>query len=385
MGLREKASAWLRRRAPAVEPAPGPRHDVFLLNAALNIPTTIAARSCAGDAGAPAYLLDYNYIDRQRALDGFAALPRLVDERRLPLADRTLLLAIKGLHPVGDQLLAFARRFAHHHVFFEVWNGIRELVHLAEAGLEHLYVLPVAQRLQLVGGKRVAAQPNRRVFVSLGGDDDLELIAAAIAACPDLHFCVPTVSWGKPGSDKRFSAVSLPGANVSPVDCDAVHRDQQLAFTPAYRAAYESCDTVLIATRREKMFQMRGGVRMADALWARKRIVVTENVPCQLLMAQPERTCLVAAHDAGDVAAQLARITTEQFQVDAPLFEAVRALTDEPAKLEFMVAAAADPATARRSPFSRVDDPIGAARRVLLPAGQALLDRAIQEEANDRR
>lgn len=385
MGLREKASAWLRRRRPAAEPAPGPRHDVFLLNAALGSPTTIDARRCAGDASAPAYLLDYNYIDRQRALDGFAALPRLVEERGLPLADRTLLLAIKGLHPVGDQLLAFARRFAHHHVFFEVWNGVRELVHLAEAGLEHVYLLPVAQRLQLTSGPQVAAQPNRRVFVSLGGDDDLELIAAAIAACPTLHFCVPTVSWGKPGSDKRFTAVSLPGANVSPVDCDAVHRDQQLAFTAAYRTAYAACDTVLIATRREKMFQMRGGVRMADALWARKRIVVTENVPCQLLMAQHERTALVAPHDPGALAAELGRATSDAFQVDDALYEAIRACTDEPAKLDFMVAAAADPEAARRSPFSRHDDPIGAARRVLLPAGQALLDRAIQEEANDRR
>lgn len=384
MGLMERASAWLRRGAAEATTA-GARHDVFLLNAALGMPTSLPAGACAGDAAAPLYLLDYNYIDRQRTLDGVAALPRLRAERRLPLADRTLLLAIKGLHPLADQLLALSREFAARHVFFEVWNGVREMVHLAEAGLEHFYLLPVTKRLDIGGGEQVVRQPNRRVFVSLGGDDELDLIAATIAACPDLHFCVPTVTWGKPGSDKRFSAVSLPGANVSPVDCDAVQRDQKLAFTPAYRAAYQSCDTVMVATSREKMFQMRGGVRIADALWARKRLVVTENAPSQLLMAQHERTCLVAEHDAGALAAQLARATSEGFQVDEPLSEAIRALTDDASKLAFMVAAAADPDAARRSPFSRHDDPIAAARRTLLANGRALLDRAIQEEAHDRR
>ena len=56
------------------------------------------------------------------------------------------------------------------------------------------------------------------------------------------------------------------------------------------------------------MFQRRGGVRLADAMFARKHIVMAENAPAQLLMAQHERTCLVAEHAAQSIVEQLQRV-----------------------------------------------------------------------------
>src|SRR5262249_18338609 len=161
-----------------------------------------------------------------------------------------------------------------------------------------------------------------RVFVSLGGDDDLDLIRAVIEQCPQWHFCVPNVSWGKRGSQKRYFDVQVAAANVTAVDCSAVGETQRQTFSAAYRAAYDSCDVVLIANVVDRLLQMRGGLRFADALHARKHIVITENPMCQLLMAQHEKTCLVAEHDPASVAAQLRRLCAGGFQVDEPLYEA---------------------------------------------------------------
>src|SRR6185436_14916024 len=105
-------------------------------------------------------------------------------------------------------------------------------------------------------------------------------------------------------------------------------------------AAYDSCDTVLLATQREKMFQMRGGIRVADALYARKYLVMAENPMCQLLTAQHERTCLVFEHDVGQASAQLRRIADGGFQVDRDVYEEIRGLTDHEAQLRWMISAA---------------------------------------------
>jgi hypothetical protein len=198
---------------------------------------------------------------------------------------------------------------------------VREVVELADARIDRLYYLPVTSRLRRVVADRIPTQPNERVFVSLGGDDDLDLVARTVAAAPHLHFCVPTVSWEKPGSEKRFVDVRISAPNVTAVDCADVHRTRQMTFTPAYRGALDSCDTVLIATRAEKMFQMRGGVRIADALFARKHIVMAENAPAQLLMAQHQRTCLVAEHAAQSIADQLQRVVGGSFSPDISLYE----------------------------------------------------------------
>lgn len=374
MGLRELAAAWWprRRRAPVVERVPAAQR-VFVLNALVDIPSSYPLARWAGEADADPYVLDYNYIDRARARAGVAALLAAHAGGQLDAAHHTLVLNAKGLHPCGGELAALARAFARHHVFFELWNGLREVVELAAARFPDLYFLPVMNRLGQVDGPRVPAHPNRRVFVSLGGDDDLDLIAQVVAAHPQLHFCVPDTCWQKPGSEKVWTDVRLPAANVTAVDCAAI-RHAPLGFSPAYRAAYASCDTVLIATRAERMQQMRGGVRLADALYARKHIVVTENPLCQLLMAQHERTCLVAEHDAAAVAAHLDRIAAGAFTPDAALCEPIRRLTVETDRFAWMIDAARRPDEARRSPFAQAEDPVARARRCLFARGRALLE-----------
>ncbi|MFN8643467.1 MAG: hypothetical protein U0802_18060 [Candidatus Binatia bacterium] len=137
------------------------------------------------------------------------------------------------------------------------------------------------------------------------------------------------------------------------VDCSAVRRERRLTFSPAYRAAYDACDTVLITNAPDRLYQMRGGLRVADALHAGKRIVITENPMCQLLMAQHERTALVAEHDPQRVADRLRQSCGGGFEVDEPTYEAMRRLTLDEPKLRWMLDAAADPTAARHSVFAR--------------------------------
>lgn len=324
---------------------------IFVLNALLGVPTTYPTGPYEGGPEAALYLFDYNYEDQSGTL--FARLAAARAAQRLDFSTKTLLLAARGLHPGGDELIALAREFRAHHVFFELWNGMDELRRLCDGRIANLYFLPVTTLLRQPGPARLAAVPNRRVFVSLGGDDDLDLIRQVVARCPDLHFCVPDVSWEKTASDKRYVDVEIPGTNVTMVDCSAVRQGRQLAFSPAYRAAYDACDTVLITNVPDRLYQMRGGVRFADALHARKRIVITENPMCQLLMAQHEQTCLVAAHDPARVAERLLEICDGRVRLDEHVYEAMRGLTVDEHKLRWMLDAATDPDTARGSVFAR--------------------------------
>ena len=380
MDLKRIATALLPRRW-RVSP---PSTPVFVLNTLLGMPTTFPTKPYEGGPESELYLFEYNYMDRAKALASIANLEEVRREQNLDFASKTLLLAAKGLHPLNEQLLDLGRRFRAHHVFFELWNGLKEVVALAHARPEHLYFLPVTSRLRDVGSPRVPSSPNQNVFVSLGGDDDLDVIRQVIARCPQLHFFLPTVSWAKPGSDKRFLDVQLPSANVTAVDCSAVKATQQLSFSPEYRAAYGSCDTVLIATTADKMFQLRGGVRFADALHARKHIVITENPMCQLLMAEHERTCLVAEHHPDAIAAQLTRVCTGGFQVAESLYEEIRRLTLDPSKLSWMVEAGRAPEVAGRSVFARGSDLLEVAERSLFQRGRRLLDREIREVLGSR-
>ncbi len=378
MGLKQLAASWLTRRGRQRRAADaGPRLPVCLLNAVFDAPTTYPAARCTGDLTADVHLLDYNYLDRERMRACVEAVLARADDPAVAVDRRTLLLNVTGLHPFGPDLLQLARRYRAHHVFYELWNGLNEVVALCSARPEHLYFLPVNTRLERCTTARVAATPNRHVFVSLGGDDALDLIRAVVAACPDLHFHVPDTSWHKPGSQKEFFAVHIDAPNVTAVDC-AIIRHEALTFPPAYRPAYDACDTVLIATQPDRMFQMRGGVRLADALHARKHVVVTENAPLQVLMAQHERTCLVTGHDVDAIAAALRRVAGGGFQVDAPCYEAVRQLTTAGSKLAWMVAAAADPAAAGATLFAARASSLAAVRAALFPRGQALLDREIE-------
>jgi hypothetical protein len=127
------------------------------------------------------------------------------------------------------------------------------------------------------------------------------------------------------------------------------------------------------------MFQLRGGVRFADALLARKHIVITENPMCQLLMAEHERTCLVAERNAEAVAAHLVRICSGGFQVLESVYEQIRRLTLDPEKLGWMVEAVRVPEVARRSRFARGPDLLDVARQSLFQKGRELLDREIHD------
>lgn len=329
---------------------------IFRLNPLIDLPSTLPTGGYEGGEDAELYFLDFDpYVDRSKTTGCLVRLAREVSARRLDLATKTLLLAARGLYPLGRELMTLLHDFRTHHVFFELWNGDNELAELLEGGVENLYFMPVTtvpKAPELDRSPRVPASPNGRVFVSLGGDDDLDLIGVVVARCPRLSFFVPTVRWVKGEDDaKRFLEVRIPGANVTPVDCSAVLRAQRESLTPAYRSAYRDCDTVLIAPHPARRRQMRGGVRLVDALQARKHMVVVDNPMCELVMARAGETCLTAAPDAGSVAQQLERICSGGFQVDESRYEEIRSLTFPDHKLPWMIAAARQPDRARRSVF----------------------------------
>src|SRR5258708_14135765 len=74
---------------------------------------------------------------------------------------------------------------------------------------------------------------------------------------------------------------------------------------------------------------------------------------CEVLRGRPGETGRVAAHDAGSVADAVAGMVDGCFRVDVPLFESIRALTSDEAKITWMMNVRRDPSKARRSPFWR--------------------------------
>jgi hypothetical protein len=378
--LIDVVAGWRSRRRAARDAVGAQRTPVWDLNALTGIPSSYAAPQLSGGPAAQLCLLDHSYLDRGRTLSGVAELLELHRSGRVDFSNKTLLLAAMGLHPIANELFRLLGAFGTHHVFFGLWNGLHEVVQLAEAiaeaRLANLYYLPVATRLKRVRMRHVPRRPNTRVFVSLGGDDDLDLIRAVIAANSRMQFFVPTVAWQKPGSEKRYIDVAIDAANVTPVDCSIVQRDSQPVFSPAYAGAYDSCDVVLIATRGDKMFQMRGGVRVADALYARKYLVMAENPMCQLLMAQHERTCLVFEHDPAQASEQLRRVVGGGFRIDRNVYEEIRRVTDAEGQLRWMIGAALRPDAARESPLAR-PAPLDIAPQSLFPRGREFLAREV--------
>jgi hypothetical protein len=321
--------------------------NVALLNDAIGLPSIYARELFAGHLDVDVYLLDYNYLDRARTETCLEDLARLLGPGA---QDRTLLLAARGLDPHGLALLAFARRFARHHVFFEGWNKVSEISELASLPPDNLYLLPVTAAMDLGRYARRPHVANHRVFVSLGGDDQLDLVREIIRQRRDMSFYVPELTWIKEGLTGAKSGVMVVDEpNAMRVACVAKER----GFAEEYLDAYAICDTVLVVTSTAKIQQMRGGIRVADAIRCRKRLVLARNPMCELLMAQPERTCVVAEHDAEALSNALVRAVDGRFFVDEPLCEAIRSLTDEEAKLSWMVNVPGDPAAARRSPFWR--------------------------------
>jgi hypothetical protein len=332
---------------PAVYP------HIASLNAWIDLPTDYRARATSGDPSASYYLLDYNYRDREAARGCIERLETAIRVRGIDVSARTLLLSARGLDPIPRELVAFAHRFREHHVFVELWNGDVEVAELLAGELDHVYYLPVSARFRQPS-RRSPSRPNRAVFVSLGGDDDWPLLEAVIRARRDLTFYVPTRRWIKEDPRPKEVRVRLARPNVVPVRASSVY------FTPSYRLAFLRADTVLIATTPTKRHQMRGGVRVADALRARKRIVLAENALCELLMAQPERTACVAAHAADALCDALEHAVSGSFVIDEPLFDEIRSLTDHEAKLAFIAHAALDPMGARRTAFFRAESALRA-------------------------
>jgi hypothetical protein len=98
-----RVRAWLGRRKDASRSSSA-RHNVFLLNRLIDLPTSFPADACIGGPEATHYLLDYNYIDRERSLHCLTALAAARQARSLDFSTRTLLLVAKGLHPLGAEL-----------------------------------------------------------------------------------------------------------------------------------------------------------------------------------------------------------------------------------------------------------------------------------------
>jgi hypothetical protein len=124
---------------------------------------------------------------------------------------------------------------------------------------------------------------------------------------------------------------------------------------------------------------MRGGVRVADALYGRKYLVMAESPMCQLLMAQHERTCLVFEHDPAQASEHLRRIGRGGFQVDRPVYEEIRALTDAEEQLRWMIGVAQRPEAARESALAR-RAPLELARKTLFARGRELLEREVRAQ-----
>ncbi|MGH7435281.1 MAG: hypothetical protein ACRENE_06375 [Polyangiaceae bacterium] len=342
--------------------------DVALLNAAVGIPSRYEPARFARRLDVATYFLDFYYVMGQRPDAVLGDIDRIRRTRELRFEDKTLLLAAGGLDPHGPALLRLAKQFGRHRVFFELWNGPGEIVELAREKPDELYFFPVSAHLNMGWtAKPVTAPANRNVFVSLGGDDDLDLIREVIRKRRDLRFYVPDRSWKKEASVRREFPVHMDEPNATPVWClPATGSDGRSdSLTWAYRRAYAWCDTVLVITRSAKLRQMRGGIRVADAIRSRKRLVLTHNPMCELLMADHERTCLVAESSVTSVSDALDRILDGRFRIDEVLFEAMRALMTDGAKLGWMMSAGRHASAARRSPFWRDPAALGDRLRTL--------------------
>ncbi len=328
-----------------------PPFPVASLNALIGLPSRHPRWAFGGGREAAWYFLDYTHLDAARARACLGELPRARGERGLDFARKGLLVAARSVEADHGALLAVVREFAEHHVFFEPWISIRDVKDLHNERLDNVYLLPVTAGFQSLSALGPLPRgPARRVFVSLGGDDDLDLVREVVRRRDDLHFCIPDLAWTGRGPDRRLLAVHVPGRNVTRVACGGRFH---LLVSPGYRWAFARCDTVLVATRREPRDQMRGGTRVADALCARKRLVMTENAMCELLMAQHGKTCLVTRHDADEAAAALGRIGDPSVGLDEGLSDEIRPLTRDAGKLAWMMRVPFAPGEARRSAFFR--------------------------------
>ncbi len=220
--------------------------------------------------------------------------------------------------------------FAEVFCFAELWGREHEYQELLERfDDEHLSLLPVGpgdlHRLRV--RERCGPSPSPRVFLSLGRCSDLRLAAAVVAANPDLHFISPhrTGVGAEPNAgpdDFRFRAPNL-------TIFDA-HQGGD-----SYARHYDLCDTVFIPVERDHC--MRGGVRFADACYARKSIVMTRNSQCEALMAQDGRTCTLTESDAEDAGAAIQRARSPDLAIDPPLIERIRQRMPLGAKVDYLI------------------------------------------------
>jgi hypothetical protein len=324
-----------------------------LLNRSIGLPSHYEKLAQAGgDPSSELYLFDYNYIDRPKTEKSMEALADAVARGAVEnFAGKTLMIACKGLHPAGAQLLELARKFRSHHLFCELWNITKELAQLVDPFIEHLYFLPVTSILPFPPALP-PEKPNGNVLVSLGGDDDIDLLAQVVERCPQLRFFVPNKAWDKTGEVLRLYRVPISGPNVERVHSAGYFQKKKPSFSREYLHAVAACDTVLIATKVLPEQPMRGGIRVADGLRVGKYVVMVENPMCEALMAQHERTALVVPPDPAKTAAALERVCAGKFRV-GPEYAAIGRLTDDESKLAWMIEAASDPNARDRRVFAR--------------------------------
>jgi hypothetical protein len=134
---------------------------------------------------------------------------------------------------------AEAREAEHARGEVDAGGGRHELeVHeLAAARFQNLYVLPVSAALvPHAEPEAMPPRPNRHVFVSLGGDDELDLLSQIVRRRPDLHFFVPDQSWRKSDTATREpSTCTSPGRTSPP--CPATRGVSRTSRRPTGRPA----------------------------------------------------------------------------------------------------------------------------------------------------
>ncbi len=242
--------------------------------------------------------------------------------------------------------------------FYELWGTIDEYHEIvARFDAEHLFLLPV--RANNRGRYRIRPHvndpPAPRVFISLGSHTDRGLAREVVRNNPGIRFYAPDRTRVQPGQDGGGRGLAFQAPNLTVFESTG----------QAYARWFDHCDIVLIPVRPQVC--MRGGIRMADAMYANKYIVSTPNAMCQSLMAVNGRTCLVA-EDAAGVTRALFRIINQDFKADEVLYHRIRHLMLMPARLNHMLECF----------FSRIQKQRSAARINFNPRPQVITRAGIQ-------
>lgn len=226
--------------------------------------------------------------------------------------------------------------------FYELWgtaDEYQEIVNRFDA--EHLTLLPVRadNRGRCRIRPRVNHPPGPGVFISLGSHTDRELAREVVRNNPDIQFYAPDRTRALPGPDGSGGGLAYSAPNL--FEFESTYQ--------AYTRWFDRCDIIFIPVLPQVC--MRGGIRMADALYANKYIVTTPNDMCQTVMGIHERTCLVAG-DAAGVTRALARVIQGDFRADEALYHRIRHLMLMPARMNYMAGYLFSDTRKQRSSFT---------------------------------